>query len=230
MKSLSKQALEGIMSEWHDLDGGIHTYYLMPSKPIPNDIPISTTLDDVISTSTTGAVFLLGNHNSHLIIPPFPIESTHDYPGCNLQPLRDQLQRSHKLLVVLIRRGGFSIGIFHGMSLLVSKTSSPFVKARHRKGGSSSGRFARRRDGQTQILLSKACDALTVQFKTDGENLDPHILGGDKQLLVALEKKCTSLQNLKSIQMDRILNVREPRLKVLKSSVKEIYTSQVITF
>lgn len=230
MKSLSKQALEGIMSDWHSSDEGIHTYYLIPQKQLPADIPKPITINEVIRTSSTGVIVLLGNHNSHLIIPPFPIQSTQDYTGWNLQPLRDQMQRSRKLLVVLIRRGGFSIGIFQGPNLIVSKTSSPFVKARHRKGGSSSGRFARRRDEQTQILLNKACDALSTQFKTHGENLDHLILGGDKQILVALEKKCATMQKLKPLQTNRIINVREPRFKVLTSSLKEIYTSQVTTF
>ena len=83
---------------------------------------------------------------------------------------------------------------------------------------------------KTQILLNKACEAITNQFKTHGNNLDHLILGGDKQLLITLEKKCTTMQKLKPTQINRVINVREPRFAVLKSSLKEIYTSQVLTF
>jgi hypothetical protein len=230
MEFLPKQELEGMISKWHDADDGIHTYYLMPNRSIPNGIPASIAINDAVRTSSTGAVLLSGNPISHLIIPPFPIQSMQDYPGWNVHPLHEHIHRSRKLLVVLIRHGGFSIGIFQNMNLLISKTSSPFVKARHRKGGSSSGRFARKREEQTQILLNKACEALTNQFKAHGEDLDHLILGGDKQTLIALEKKCTTIQKLKSTQINRIINVREPRFTVLKSSLQEIYTSRMLTF
>jgi len=50
--------------------------------------------------------------------------------------------------VLLVRLGGHAAGVFRGARLLDSKVGARPVHGRNRKGGSSSGRFARRRAGQ----------------------------------------------------------------------------------
>ena len=62
--------------------------------------------------------------------------------------------------VVLLRLGWFSVAIFKGTDLVVSKTDSRFVKGRHKKGGSSQRRFERTREGQSRKLFDKVCDTV----------------------------------------------------------------------
>ena len=56
-------------------------------------------------------------------------------------PLLDALGEDHVVAVLLVRLGGFAVGVFEGERLAASKVGSRFVKGRHKKGGSSANRF-----------------------------------------------------------------------------------------
>ena len=225
---VAKDRLRRMTARWHDADGSGHTYYLRPHQN--PDRPLDADIADLIRDSDTGAVLLHSLAESHLVIPPFPIDRASDNDGWNVGPLHSLLDRPRRVLVILLRLGGFSIGIFDGEKLLTSKTDSPFVKNRHRKGGSSSGRFARRREGQTRRLLDKACEALRRQVDDNQGHIDNVITGGDRQALIEFEKHCSVYKSLQPKRLQRILNVPEPRLDILKSSPRLVYSSEVVTF
>ena len=58
--------------------------------------------------------------------------------------------------VLLVRLGGHAAGVFAGRRLVAAKVGSRPVHGRRRAGGSSSGRFARRREGQARVALEAA--------------------------------------------------------------------------
>ena len=110
--------------------------------------------------------------------PPFP-------------PLRGDLlehvARERTVGVLLVRLGGHAAGVFRGAVLIDSKVDSKLVHGRHRKGGSSSGRFARRREGQARVALATVLE--------------------DARLAA-----------VRALAVERVLEVGEPRLRVLEAT------------
>ena len=62
------------------------------------------------------------------------------------------------------------------------------VHGRNRKGGSSSGRFARRREGQARVALQAAADVAVRVLREPAESgsLDAVVLGGDRSALTTV--------------------------------------------
>lgn len=86
--------------------------------------------------------------------------------------------------VLLVRRGRWAVGVFDGLSLVVSKVDSRLVQGRTAAGGWSQQRFARRRANQADAVVSAAAD-------TAARVLLPHdlavlVTGGDRGLVDAV--------------------------------------------
>ncbi len=142
--------------------------------------------------------------------PPFP-------------PLRGDLlehvARERTVGVLLVRLGGHAAGVFRGTALLDSKVDSKLVHGRHRKGGSSSGRFARRRAGQARVALEAAAAVAVRVLRAPAEagELDAVVLGGDRSALrTVLEDP--RLAAVRALATERVLEVGDPRLAVLRAT------------
>jgi len=99
---------------------------------------------------------------------------------------------------------------------VASKVGSRLVHGRHRKGGSSSGRFARRREGQARAALQAAADVAARVLLPAAGSLDALVLGGDRRALdeVLADARLAALRALVS---GRVLDVPDPRLHVLRA-------------
>ena len=99
-------------------------------------------------------------------------------------PLLDHVRRERTVGVLLVRLGGHAAGVFTGETLSDSKVGSRLVHGRHRKGGSSSGRFARRREGEARAALQAAAD-VAVRVLRAGRRAawTRVVLGGDRRAL-----------------------------------------------
>lgn len=142
--------------------------------------------------------------------PPFP-------------PLRGDLlehvARERTVGVLLVRLGGHAAGVFRGVRLVDSKVDSKLVHGRHRKGGSSSGRFARRRAGQARVALEAAADVAVRVLRAPAEagQLDAVVLGGDRSALgTVLEDP--RLTAVRALAAERVLDVGDPKLAVLQAT------------
>ena len=166
---------------------------------------------------------------AHAVLPPFPVEDAAEYDGWDAATLVALLERPRTILVLLLRLGGFAVGVFEGERLVQSKVGSRFVKARHKKGGSSSGRFARRREGQARALMDKAAETFQEQAESYDGEFDHLLLGGDRMTLLAFRKRSPLLEGLESIRVPRILNVGDPKLETLRTLPRLIYTSRVVS-
>ena len=229
IQPVSKDRLRRVAGRWHDLDHSGHTYCLTPGNA-PESLPLPADALALVTGSETGAFLFWSLAQSHLVLPPFRVERQADYPGWHAGPLQSLLDRPRPVLVLLLRLGGYAVGIFEGERLVSSKVGSPFVKGRHRKGGSSSGRFARRREEQARTLFDKACETLRMQLEGYEGRLEHLIFGGDRLTLQAFQKRCPHLKRLEGIRLQRVLDVPDPRLNVLKGTPRLIYTSRVATF
>jgi peptide subunit release factor 1 (eRF1) len=177
--------------------------------------------------SETGLVLLWSDDCKYVLVPPFPVDLNQFFPAWDTSYLRALLDKKYLLGVVLLRLGGYSVGVFEGDRLLTSKTGTRFVKGRHKAGGQSQRRFERRREEQARELFDKACSIVATQFAPYEERLDYVFLGGDKLTLHSFLKRCEYLQRLAGKTLARILPVGKPRYEALCSMPSQIWKTRV---
>lgn len=116
--------------------------------------------------------------------------------------------------VLLVRLGGYATGVFDGDGLVVSKVDSRLVHGRNRAGGSSSGRFARRREGQARQALQAAADTAARVLLPHAGGLASLVTGGDHSAVdtVLTDPRLAALRPLVS---ERFLPVPDPKRTVL---------------
>src|SRR5947209_5107221 len=90
--------------------------------------------------------------------PPFPLRHRGEYGVVRVGPLLEEIAEDHRVGAVLVRLGGYAVGVFAGERLVASKVGQRLVHGRHRAGGSSANRFRRRREEQARTALQAAAD------------------------------------------------------------------------
>jgi hypothetical protein len=148
--------------------------------------------------------------------PPFPpLVAVGERTGFDPGALLDHVTRDRVVGVLLVRLGGHAAGVFAGRRLVASKVGSRQVHGRHRAGGSSQKRFARRREGQARVALEAAADVAARVLLEHRRDLEALVLGGDRRALgeVLADPR---LRPLTSLASDRVLDVPDPRLAVLQ--------------
>jgi hypothetical protein len=153
-------------------------------------------------------------------LPPFaplPVQARGSRPGFDPLGLLEHVASERVVGVLLVRLGGHAAGVFDGLRLVDSKVGSRLVHGRHRKGGSSSGRFARRREGQARAALEQAADVAVRVLVPRAHALDAVVLGGDRRALDTVLADAR-LAPLRPLVAPRVLDVPEPRLDVLRAT------------
>jgi hypothetical protein len=157
--------------------------------------------------------------------PPFPpLDSSAawaagagTFEGFEPGPLLAHVARERVVGVLLVRLGGYAAGVFSGRRLIVSKVGSRLVHARHKKGGSSQQRFARRRAGQARAALDAAADVAAGILLPHRADLEALVLGGDRRALATVMED-PRLRALARLGQERVLDVPDPRLDVLRAT------------
>jgi Actinobacteria/chloroflexi VLRF1 release factor len=162
--------------------------------------------------------------------PPFPpLDAIGEHDGFVPAPLLAHVERERTVGVVLVRLGGYAVGIFEGRTLRASKVGSRLVHGRHRAGGSSANRFARRRGNQAREALNAAADtavAILAEPARAGA-LEAVVRGGDRR---ALEEVLADprLAGVARLAVERVLEVPEPRRKVLDATPAVFLATRVV--
>jgi peptide subunit release factor 1 (eRF1) len=119
--------------------------------------------------------------------------------------------------VLLVRRGGYAVGVFSGRRLTESKVGSAYVQGRTKAGGWSQQRFARRRANQARGAYGDAADVTARILLPRTSQLAGLSTGGDKPGLrrVLADPR---LESLRDLVLPRILTVPDPRLSVLAAA------------
>jgi hypothetical protein len=117
--------------------------------------------------------------------------------------------------VLLVRLGGYAAGVFVGPTLTSSKVGSRQVHGRSAAGGWSQQRFARRREGQANVALSEAAD-VAVRILL-AQPLDAVVVGGERSAVDAVLAD-RRLAPLRALVTGRLIDVPDPRLKVLQTA------------
>jgi hypothetical protein len=150
--------------------------------------------------------------------PPFPpLAATGVRDGFDPALLLDHAVRDRVVGVVLVRLGGHAAGVFSCRRLVVSKVGRRQVHGRHRAGGSSQQRFARRREGQARVALQAAADVAAGVLREHRRDLEAVVLGGDRRALTEVLEDAR-LRPLRPLVAERVLDVPDPRLAVLEST------------
>jgi hypothetical protein len=149
--------------------------------------------------------------------PPLPGAALGDAGAFVTGPLLEHAGRERVVGVLLVRLGGHAAGVFSGARLVTSRVGRRQVHGRHRAGGSSSGRFARRRENQASAALAAAADLAAGVLLPHAADLDAVVLGGDRRALATVLED-PRLRRLRRLMGERILDVPDPRLDVLRST------------
>jgi hypothetical protein len=162
------------------------------------------------------------------VTPPFGLRHEGEYDRVRAGPLLEALERDHVAAALLVRMGGYAVGVFEGERLVVSKVGSRFVKGRHKKGGSSSNRFRRRRGEQERELVDEAAaQAARVLGPWQGR-VDRVALGGDRSAVRRVLAARADLGWLEPLALERFFDVPEPRRRVLDELPYQLYAAKVV--
>ena len=144
-----------------------------------------------------------------------------------LGPLFEALAEDHVVAALLVRMGGFAVGVFEGEWLVVSKVGSRFVKGRHKKGGSSANRFRRRREEQARALVEAAAATAAQVLEPHKARVEFAALGGDRKAVedtLAVEPR---LAWLAERALPRFFTTADPRLRELQRLPYELYSAEL---
>ena len=162
------------------------------------------------------------------VTPPFGLLHEGEYEVVRTGPLLDALLVEPTVAVLLVRLGGYAVGVFEGERLVASKVGTRFVKGRHKKGGSSSSRFRRRREEQERELVDAAAAEAARVLGSWRERVERVALGGDRAAVGRVVGARADLAWLEPLALDRFFDVPEPRLRVLEALPYQLYAAKVV--
>ena len=182
------------------------------------------------TTYADGAVRIEPEEGERLLVrPPFGLAHTAEYDRVRAAPLLEELERDHVVAALLVRLGGYAVGVFDGERLVASKVGSRFVKNRHKKGGSSANRFRRRREEQARTLVDDAAAVAARVLEPHRDRVEFVALGGDRPTLDAVLAARPELAWLRERALERFFTVPEPRQRVLEAFPYDLYAAEVVT-
>jgi len=184
-------------------------------------------IGDHARRSETGALVFASRESTVVVSPPFPVTESFRAEGYRTEPLRALLNRSHRVAVVLLRLGGYAIGVCEGDQLVASRNDSRFVKNRHRKGGQSQRRFDRIREKQIHELFEHLCEDARLRLEPYTNRLDFLVYGGDRHTVQSFLKECRFLREYPVPVLPRFLTVPEPRHETLERLPALLTSSRV---
>src|SRR2546421_10327739 len=153
--------------------------------------------------------------------PPFGLAHAREYKGLELGPLFEALDADHVVAALLVRLGGYAVGVFEGERLVASKVGTRFVKGRHKKGGSSANRFRRRREEQARALLDDAAE--TFERVLEPYSVEFVALGGDRR---AVDQVLERIE-LPAPKHSRFFTTGDPRQRELERLPYDLYAAEI---
>lgn len=162
--------------------------------------------------------------------PAFGLPHEGEYELVHTAPLLAALAKDHRVGVLLVRLGGYAVGVFDGERLVASKVGRRNVHGRHRAGGSSANRFRRRREKQARVLVEDAAETAASVLGPHLGRLDAVALGGDRFAVRDTLAASRVLGALEQKALPRFFDVPDPRQAVLERFAYELYAAEVSGF
>jgi VLRF1 release factor-like protein len=162
------------------------------------------------------------------VTPPFGLDHDGEHEPVVVEPLLAALRAEHRVAVLLVRLGGYALGVLEGEQLVASKVGTRFVKGRHKKGGSSANRFRRRREEQERDLIEAAAAEAARVLGPWRDKVDHVALGGDRTAVGRTLAERPDLDWLAPLALERFFDVPDPRLRVLEELPYQLYAAKVV--
>jgi len=177
----------------------------------------------------TGAAIFWNPIDKHIVLPSFLIPSNRLSEGkLDLSLLHQTTDRKYLLAVIMVTWGWYALGMFDGDNLVESKVGTGHIHKKHKKGGQSQKRFARRTEEQKRDFLRRVGNHIGEKF--GGYQPDYIFFGGNRLILKPLIQESRYLQSRTDRISPRILDVRYADRDALNGSLTEINRSLVFTF
>jgi peptide subunit release factor 1 (eRF1) len=174
-----------------------------------------------------GAVRIESDDETLVVRPPFGLVHEGAYETVHLQPLFEALAEDHVVAALLVRLGGYAVGVFEGERLVASKVGSRFVKGRHKKGGSSANRFRRRREEQARASIEEAAEVAVRVLEPWRGQIEHVALGGDRAAIREVLAAKRELDWLAERAIPRFFAFSEPRRRLLERLPYDLYSAEV---
>jgi hypothetical protein len=176
-----------------------------------------------------GAARIEGGEETLVVRPPFGLAHEGSYERVELGPLLEALDADHVVAALLVRLGGYAVGVFEGERLVASKVGTRFVKGRHKKGGSSANRFRRRREQQARELVDAAAETAVKVLEPYRDRVERVAFGGDRHAVDEVLAAEPRLAWLKEQALPRFFTTRDPRQRELERLPYELYAAELET-
>lgn len=174
--------------------------------------------------SVPSAVTLTASDGATAVLGPF-VPAVHREPGepggpggpGELKGLALWALPPTTVALILVRRGGYAVGLGRGTELIAHKVGTRYVQSRTAAGGWSQHRFARRRDNQADALVVSVVEhARAVVLASPAGAL---VVGGDKSLVreVLADPRLAILARLPRREL---FDLPDPKLVVLKQALR----------
>jgi hypothetical protein len=170
---------------------------------------------DLTWSSAESSVSLSAADGATAVLEPFA-SGTAGGPG-QLERLAAWATPPLATALILVRRGGYGVGLGQGPELRSHKVGTRYVQSRTAAGGWSQHRFARRRDNQADALVVSVIEhARRVVLASPTAAL---IVGGDRSLVrdVLADPR---LSGLAQLPRRELFDLPDPRLTVLKQALR----------
>ncbi len=128
------------------------------------------------------------------------------------------------LALLLVRRGGYAVGVGSAGHLTAHKTGTRYVQSRTAAGGWSQQRFARRRSNQADELVGAVTEHSVRLLRGSGAR--GLVLGGDRTLAEAVLED-DRLAGLRDLPRRELYDLPDPRLVVLEKALERARAVQV---
>jgi len=119
--------------------------------------------------------------------------------------------------LILVRRGGYAVGLGLGAELCAHKVGTRYVQSRTAAGGWSQQRFARRRHNQADALVGSVIEH-TMRIVLASPN-DALVVGGDKALVRDVLAD-VRLARLADLPRRELFDLPDPKLVVLEQALR----------
>jgi hypothetical protein len=168
----------------------------------------------VVARDGEAAVLHGPDGESARILPPFPLPAD----VLDLEAVLRWCADDRRCAVLLLRRGGYACAALDGARVTASKVGTRYVQGRTAAGGWSQQRFARRRENQTDGLVTAAVEAAARVLLAPpvARSFDWLVTGGDAAL-VTRALADPRLRALADLPRGPHLAVGDPRSDVVRA-------------
>jgi len=166
-------------------------------------------------SSSERSVALSAADGATAVLEPF-VPAAPSRPGA-VEELAGWAVPPARLALILVRRGGYAVGLAQVAELVAHKVGTRYVQSRTAAGGWSQQRFARRRGNQADALVGSVIDhARRIVLASPNDAL---VVGGDKALVRDVLAD-VRLARIAELPRRELFDLPDPKLVVLQQALR----------